>query len=261
MNDIWNWVQALQRLESTKQPHALATIVSVDGSSPRDVGARMVVCLDGQIEGSIGGGVLENQVINDSVLLIKAGKSAELRHYPLCQRTGQCCGGNVDIFIETFLPMDELHIFGAGHVGQSLASTMSGTAFKIHLIDNREEWLNSKNCGESIARHLVSPVDYVQSRGSDWDKSYAVVMTHSHELDFDLIRSLLDRNLVFLGLIGSQLKWAKFQQRLKASGVEERQIQKVTCPIGIIKEGKSPKEIAISTAAQLLRLQSLRKEK
>ena len=55
----------------------------------------------------------------------------------------------------------------------------------------------------------------------------------------------------YLGLIGSDRKWKRFRARLLQRGFDERDLQRVQCPIGLSKSGKEPRAIALSVAAQI----------
>jgi xanthine dehydrogenase accessory factor len=61
------------------------------------------------------------------------------------------------------------------------------------------------------------------------------------------------KDLPYIGLIGSATKWATFKRRLAERGFSEAELQQVTCPIGVPGiEGKEPEVIAVAVAAQLL---------
>jgi xanthine dehydrogenase accessory factor len=61
--------------------------------------------------------------------------------------------------------------------------------------------------------------------------------------------------LRFIGLIGSQTKWATFRKRLQARGFTDTELAQVTSPIGVPGiPGKAPEVIAVAVAAQLLQL-------
>ena len=79
-------------------------------------------------------------------------------------------------------------------------------------------------------------------------------MTHDHGRDLELTAALLHKPLRYLGLIGSQTKWGRFQQRLSNLGFAAHDIEKITCPIGLPIGGKAPKEVAISLASELVQL-------
>jgi xanthine dehydrogenase accessory factor len=81
-------------------------------------------------------------------------------------------------------------------------------------------------------------------------------MTHSHDLDEELTAAILRRgDSAYCGLIGSATKVARFSKRLRQRGLTEKQMTRMTSPIGISGiSGKAPGEIAVSVAAQILRL-------
>ncbi|HVB96654.1 MAG TPA: XdhC family protein [Chloroflexota bacterium] len=88
------------------KPIALATVVSVAGSAPRGVGAKMAVSGDGEMIGSVSGGCVENAVIETArdVLqtnrprLVKFGVSDED-----AWEVGLACGGTIEVFIEPLI--------------------------------------------------------------------------------------------------------------------------------------------------------------
>jgi xanthine dehydrogenase accessory factor len=79
-------------------------------------------------------------------------------------------------------------------------------------------------------------------------------MTHSHALDQAILEVCLRRidELAYVGLIGSERKWARFRERLLAKGFSEAALDKVSSPIGLVQGSKEPRAIALSVAAELL---------
>ena len=82
---------------------ALATVVLTWGSSPRRIGAKMAVSVDGRISGSVSGGCVEGAVVEACSIALDTGK-AQLLHYGVTDETawdvGLACGGSIDIFVE-----------------------------------------------------------------------------------------------------------------------------------------------------------------
>ena len=83
--------------------------------------------------------------------------------------------------------------------------------------------------------------------------SFALVMTHSHPLDLEIIDAVLrNPSFAYAGLIGSATKRARFSKRLREGGVPDEKISAMVCPIGISSiKSKHPAAIAAATAAQL----------
>ena len=238
-------------------PFAVVTITRATGSTPREPGAKMIVDSSGLVTGTIGGGNLEQLAIRDAQQCISDGKT-RVFNYPLCAKTGQCCGGAVDTFVDVINTGPVLYIFGAGHVGQALARTMSETPFKVQIIDERQEWagpaVSESALPPSIKRHLAEPLAIIEDLIWDKQRTYAVVMTHSHDLDFSLVSKISQLPAKSIGLIGSQTKWDSFKNRFRQENTDPDQIQRIRCPVGVDIGGKSPQEVAISIAAELIAL-------
>ena len=87
----------------TEGSAALVTLTRVEGSSPREAGARMVVRPSGGFHGTIGGGALEWAALDAAQAALKQGRqAAERRSLALGPELAQCCGGRVEWRIETF---------------------------------------------------------------------------------------------------------------------------------------------------------------
>src|SRR5260221_6437341 len=106
------WPEAVRTLESGK-PFALATVVNVRGSTPREVGAKMIVRDDGQF-GTIGGGCGEAEVFRKARVLLEEGSGARLAEVDLTgdfdQKEIGTCGGIMDVFVDIWSPARDLPI-------------------------------------------------------------------------------------------------------------------------------------------------------
>lgn len=229
-------------------PLALVTVIQTKGSTPREIGAKMLVS-ETSFWGTIGGGKLELLALEKARELISGNKSQKMS-MALCSAANQCCGGYVELFVDVIPARAKLFIFGAGHVGQALMEVLSGTDFQMTAVDERPEWTDIIK-DKSISIVNSDPTEFAKSI-KDNSNSYCVVLTHSHSLDESLVRELSAKNLKYVGLIGSNTKWQRFQSRLKTAGVSDESLAKVQCPMGIPLGGKAPKEVAISIAAGLI---------
>jgi xanthine dehydrogenase accessory factor len=253
MHAGWDWLSRLDALRRSSTPAALVTVTGGTGSAPRDAGAKMVVLEDGSFFGTIGGGHLEKLAIEEACKLILTGESKTIR-YPLGAKTGQCCGGVVDLFFEILNTGPDLYLFGAGHVGQAIARTLEGTPFTVHVIDERGQWVQAPQLPAGVVRHECEWDEFVSGARFDQDRTYVSILTFRHDLDEKILEDILrhERPTRYLGLIGSRAKWERFKQRLTQRGLPEAALGRVRSPIGIEIGGKSPQEIAISLAAELL---------
>jgi xanthine dehydrogenase accessory factor len=96
--------QKLAELKGQSIDAALATIVETSGSTPREVGAKMIICADGTIYGSVGGGCGENEVRSAALRCLLTTKTPELLEVSLLDdlgtRGGDVCGGRMLLFVE-----------------------------------------------------------------------------------------------------------------------------------------------------------------
>src|SRR6516164_637497 len=106
------WSEAVRTLERDK-PFVLATVINVRGSTPREVGAKMIVRNDGQF-GTIGGGCGEAEVFRKARLLLEEGGEARLAEVDLTgdfeQEEIGSCGGIMDVFIDRWSPQTDLPV-------------------------------------------------------------------------------------------------------------------------------------------------------
>ena len=247
-----------------------AKLISTEGSVPRDSGTFMLITSK-YLFGSIGGGQLEYSIIQIAKKLLNEKKviNNEIINIPLGPSIGQCCGGYAQVKItkydngthslknEKFIinELDNLYIFGAGHVGQELSSKSVDLDFNVHLIDSRNEYLKIQNEKEITPIFAKFPWMLVKNLPK---KSYYIVLTHSHDHDFKIINEILNlKTFQFVGLIGSKTKKKRFDNRLVKLGYNQYLINKIECPIGLKNiTSKKPGEIAISIIARLLEYRS-----
>src|SRR5580704_7065362 len=131
---------------------ALVTLARVQGSSPREAGARMVVRPSGGFHGTIGGGALEWAALEAAQSALQRGRGpASRRSLALGPELAQCCGGRVEWRIETFdcRDLDELSQIAA-------AEARGPATLKARLgVDGRvERRLEGERRGDDLTRSL-----------------------------------------------------------------------------------------------------------
>ena len=258
-------------------PAVLVRVHSTEGSAPRDAGAWMAVFTDFLL-GTIGGGHLEHQAIERAreLLALQPSKTGseqgaaapELMRMALGPSLGQCCGGVVHLSLQRVNAQDAatlrqqldaqrmpVALFGGGHVGHALAELLARLPVALHWIDSREGIFPDALPARVVCEHSEPVQGAVASLAPD---SRVLIMSFSHAEDLDVLALCLTRqrqrgDLPYIGLIGSQTKWASFRHRLEARGFTTEELAHVTCPIGVPGiEGKEPEVIAVAVAAQLL---------
>ena len=246
------WLSTLADLSARRVPCALITVTSAKGSTPRDAGTKMVATMTEQF-GTIGGGNLEFEAVAEARRVLAAASSGVVsKDYPLGPKLAQCCGGAVSVLIEPFVPSAKrVFIFGAGHVGKEIVRVLAPLSVDVIWVDERADEFPTDI---PLACHRVVSAQPVDKVRDITQKDFMIVLTHSHALDYELVRAALRHgHFAYLGLIGSATKKTRFTKRLKDDGATDSDLARLTCPIGIPGiVGKHPSEIAVAVVAELL---------
>jgi xanthine dehydrogenase accessory factor len=146
-------------------------------------------------------------------------------------------------------------LYGAGHVGQSLAGMLVQLPLRLQWLDSRTGQFPP---GAVDYSRVLSEPELIRTVVEAPAGTFFLVMTHDHALDYELCRAVLLReDAAWLGLIGSQSKAARFRSRLRRAGFREQAIGRMVCPIGVAGvRSKWPAAIAVAIAAQLMQLLS-----
>ncbi len=246
-----NWISKLHYFEQKNIAVALVTVTKCLGSTPCKVGNRMIVTQQKKIFGTIGGGKLEFNVIDEAIVTLEKNKISQFS-YTLGPEFEQCCGGKVELIIEPMNQSPELYICGAGHIGIELCAILKDTPFKISLLDTRKNWHETIDINNQITYSDINFDLYKQY--INWGENcYLLILTHDHKLDFEITALALHSETKYIGLIGSKTKKVKFNNLLKNELNFKTGMTNVHCPVGLAIGGRTPNEIAISIAAELLK--------
>lgn len=248
MNDLY---QALHQLSESGAPFVLCTVIASHGSTPQKPGSKLVVKADGSLWGTVGGGAIEQQIVDAAVQLLADGtRDTTVLETHLTHELGMCCGGRMTVFLEKHTRAPALTVFGAGHVAKELARLAVSTGFQVTVVDERERWATEERFpGCTLVRR---PPDDVAREVRGGPDAYCAVVTHDHPLDQRCIEALLATPLAYLGVIGSRRKAERFRQRLLAAGHSREQVERFECPMGLDIGALTPAEIAVSIVARLV---------
>jgi xanthine dehydrogenase accessory factor len=241
--------ESLQRGESI----CVATVIGADGSTPRSVGAKMLMWNNGRTLGSVGGGQLELKVLETAEQVFKSGQPVRL-HFSLKTRDDPgICGGEAEVFVELVTSEPRLVIIGGGHVGRALGQVASLLDFRVVVMDSRE--LDGAFFPETV--EMVRLESYSNLPPEYFDAQTCVaIMTPEHAGDREALAGLLDIPLKYLGMIGSQRKVQLTFQHFRERGVPEEHLDRVHAPIGLDIGSETPMEIAVSILAEIIQVRS-----
>ncbi len=252
-----NFLFQLSDLLKTYYAVAICTIVETNGSTPMKNGAKIIVCPDRKILGTIGGGALEKCVVENAITCLNNNESKLFVHH-LTKDHQMCCGGTVKVFIDIIKRPSNLFIFGAGHVGSALARIASFQQdLEIFLIDDRPFYVHQIQTDihykSRINGVLASPVEWIQHFDEQMCfNSFCVIVTYNHQLDREILLNALSKNFKYVGMIGSQRKVLVTKKFLLQKNIPEDVINTIDMPIGMNIHAYYPEEIAVSILAKII---------
>ncbi|MDD2715075.1 MAG: XdhC family protein [Candidatus Wallbacteria bacterium] len=257
------WLSRLNHWLSEKIPCALVTIISIEGSTPREPGAKMTVNVKGEIAGTVGGGALEHDCIARAIESIKSGKTL-IHEYKLDggewvstadgKEKKALCGGRTTVFIEPVYPDKALEvlIFGAGHIGEQLAKYCAILSWPCKVFDDRPEFLTKEKYPE--AELILGEFTKISDKIKPEAQSYCVIMTYGHVHDQEVLEQLLRiPEIPYIGMIGSRAKVAVSLQMMEKKGLKIG--PRVYTPIGFNLGVREPAEIALAISAEIKAVQ------
>ena len=155
-----------------------------------------------------------------------------------------------NIFIETYIRPIKVIIVGAVHIAQYIINFTNSLNFEILVIDPRG-YFASKQRFPNIKIINKWPKDALAEIKTDQDTAL-IALTHDPKIDDPALQHALKNNFFYIGALGSKKTHSNRCDRLKESGFNDKQINRIFGPIGIKLGGKSAPEIALSIIAQLV---------
>lgn len=249
----------------------LCTIVGIEGSFSRRLGAQLAVSAEGQVTGSLADGCLENQLAREvregDRRVMRFGAGSALIDFRLP------CGSGLDILVDPapdhaairaaiarlderaeasldlpvgpadllktrrYMPPLRLILFGEGPELEVLATLSSSLGLDVQTHDR-----NGRAMALGRAPMLPSP-----------DRWTAVILLfHDHEWEQAILEWALGSPAFFIGAQGGRAAREERVQRLQAAGIDTDTIARITSPIGVTGHSREPAPLAVSTLAQVM---------
>jgi xanthine dehydrogenase accessory factor len=262
--------QEAARRALAREPFVLCTVTDTARSAPRDAGAKMLVAPDGSITGTVGGGPLEAVVIQEAKQRLRDGGGSTGRRFmlttlgdvaePVTDQTpelGMKCGGEVAVFLDVVRPAARMLLYGAGHVGERVASIAGESGLAVTVVDDRPAFADRARFPKAAEVRCVDLAQDPLGGLAPGPGDFVVILTRCHALDEGVLEAALGTNARYIGLIGSRRKVAVILRSIaKRIGRDPREDERLYAPIGLKLGDKTPGEIAISILAEILLLKS-----
>jgi xanthine dehydrogenase accessory factor len=148
-----------------------------------------------------------------------------------------------------------IYILGAGHVGLALSEMMCRLGFYVVVMDDRDA-LNTMY--QNTHAHHTEVIDYetIGHYIPENDHTYVVLVSFGYRTDKVLLKQCLGRKYKYLGMMGSAEKVKVLYKELQEEGFSKEQLDQVHSPIGMSINSKTPEEIAVSIAAEIIEVKN-----
>ena len=159
-------------------------------------------------------------------------------------------------FIQVFPRKNQMLIVGAAHITVDLVHFANQFGFETIVIDPRGIFAN-KTQFSSPPEQLIAdwPAEVMDQFTFD-PYTYAVILSHDPKIDDQALHHLLRSDVAYIGALGSKRTHAKRVARLEKAGYNEGEIARIHAPIGADIKAKSPKEIALSIIAEIIKVKN-----
>lgn len=174
-----------------------------------------------------------------------------LRSLPLVRKCGEQVVGDVVVLCEHIVARKKLVVCGGGHISVSIVKLGSLLGYEVTVLEDRKEFAQPERFPEANCVKCGDYSEMLQAFSDIEDVSY-VIVTRGHAADQVCLREILKKQASYIGMIGSRIKNKAIFEELRQEGITESQLQKVHAPIGLKIGARTPEEIAVSIAAELV---------
>lgn len=314
--EVWKFID--QSLEN-KEPVGLMLVTESAGSSPGRQGFKMAINLKGEMQGSIGGGIMEHKLVEmmkSSLAETKVStllkKQVHRKDEPLNQ-SGMICSGEQTVLLlpvsfkdhdcikeiiqylvtkeKASLTIDpqglslkpnihnpqpfnynqesetdwtyqenlgykyKLFIVGGGHVSLALSELLKSLDFYITVIDDRPQ-LNTLENNTFADQKIYCKYEEVEQYLPPGKENFVLLMTFGYRDDNLVLRKIIHQDYGYLGMMGSKEKVRQIFEGMDHDGFDPQLKERVHAPIGIQIKSKTPQEIAVSIAAEIVKVKN-----
>lgn len=232
------------------RPIAVATVVTTG----ERLGQRLVVSPDG-VAGSLGDSGLDTAVAVDAVAMLDQGATA-IRYYGA---QGECQQSEVAVFVQAFTPPPRMFVFGAIDFAVAMARVGKFLGYHVTVCDARGVFATRLRFPEADEVVVSWPHRFLTDaleQGLVDRRTVLCVLTHDSKFDVPLLEVALRTDAGYIGAMGSRRTHDDRLSRLRAVGVTEAELARLSSPIGLDLGARTPEETAISIAAEIIATRS-----
>lgn len=237
----------------SRSPHVFLHVAGVRGVPGVQLGLKARLEQHGQLIGSVGTAELDAALTRDAADVLQHGEPMTRTYATDGSDSSQRAAAYVRVFFDPIVPTPRLVIAGAGHIAQPLAKVANVLGFETWVVDDRDDYANSDRF-PTAERVLVQQLHEFFAELKVDPATYVVLVTRAHRFDEESLRLLLDTPAPYIGMIGSRRRVHVVYQTLINEGSPKEKFRNVYAPIGLDIGSRTPAEIALAIAAEIVNL-------
>ena len=311
--NFWKFILAELKVD---KKIGLLVVAGSSNSSPGRKGFKMAVNEKAEMIGTIGGGIMEMDLLEYSLGLLFEGVTTSIKrlHHSNStthEKSGLICGGRQTVIIKILSKdkveviehiienlrhritgellitssdfnytdnsdltqiqfkddgqkweyreqvgfTDTVYIVGGGHIGLAVSRIMKSLGFYVVVFDHRDDVFTIEQ-NEFANEIIICKYDEVGNNVIEGEKSFVIIATPMHAGDSGALKSVIKKNLKYIGLMGSKRKIKTIFDTLTEAGIDNKLFSKVYTPVGLEIEAETPEEIAVSIAAEIIKVKN-----
>jgi xanthine dehydrogenase accessory factor len=235
------------------RPVAVATVV--EHPDPAWLGRRLIVRPDGDgipVEGNLGSERAQGAIADDVRGLLANGRIELLTYGPDGQRRGE----GMRVFCAAYAPKPRMLVFGAIDFAAAVARLGSFLGYHVTVCDARPVFATVSRFPFADDVVVDWPHRYLSEQvaaGAIDSRTVMCVLTHDPKFDVPLLEVALRLpDVAYIGAMGSRRTHADLMKRLRAAGLSDEELARLSSPIGLDLGARTPEETAVSIAAEII---------
>ncbi|MGC4983968.1 XdhC family protein [Streptomyces sp. DT193] len=199
--------------------------------------------------GSLGSGGLDAAVAADARGELAQGATGRRHYGPHGERREDA----VTVFLHSFAPPPRMLVFGAIDYASAVARIGAFLGYRVTACDARPAFTTPERFPAGVEVVVDWPHHYLSGTTTD-ARTVICVLTHDPKFDVPLLEEALRRPAAYIGAMGSRRTHDDRLERLRAAGVPEHELSRLRSPVGLDLGARTPEEVAVSIAAEIVAL-------
>jgi xanthine dehydrogenase accessory factor len=228
----------------------VALVTRLDGAH---AGAKLLVLGD-EAHGDLGTPGLNHAAAGEARALLAVGENA-IRTFG---EDGEPVGVEVRLFIAAYAPKPDMYVFGAIDFSRAMARIGKYLGYRVTVVDARPIFATKQRIPDADDVIVAWPDEFLEKVRVD-ERTAIIILTHDVKFDIPVIQVALRKDAGYIGAMGSRRTHANRVAELRAAGVSDTDLARVSAPIGLDIGARTPEETAISIAAEIVALRESRR--